>query len=425
METLSSYKRIRLVRSPIWIPPRQVEYLYFFAVFYSILSGYLGIEVPLVATSLFAALAGFCIIQSQAHLREVYGPVGLLFACGISLILVQMVFHEGPLLESTHREFINWMLGLVIVQSLFLREGFLHRLALVLVMIGVVVLPHLAFNTEAIERARIEIQVSGNLKNANGLAEWFGYCLVYFAVYGLENRRSAIIRIGSWAMAFGCLYVVGLTVSRGPLLASALALTVGFRRILRRGFAPVLVLIILVWITYESGLFDSITAHYISRGEVETGREKLWPDAIERLSASPITLLIGVGMSNIGSQVLGAMLETPPHNSFLFFALSSGAVPLAFYVAFWIQAAWRSFSRSRRSEDDAFRLPLLIFTFEVIMSGDTGFMSPWGLLALSLAAGSNVSYQIRELILVRSSEGVRILQPLRDRPKPTNSVLHT
>ena len=123
----------------------------------------------------------------------------------------------------------------------------------------------------------------------------------------------------------------------------------------------------------------------------ETGREILWPAAIERIFSSPFVTLFGVGLSNVAMDIIRARNSIPPHNTFLFFALSSGVVPLAFFIAFWIQAVWRA-AHAKSQEGDSFRIPYLIFAFVGAMFGDLGFMSPWGLLALSVGAGSVLVY---------------------------------
>jgi O-antigen ligase len=382
----------------------------------------LGIQIPLITTVITVALAWFCVTRLRSRAKQIYGPLGLLFACGISFVLVQIAILGEPILSDTNRAFINWIVFLVVVQSLSVRQGFLHRLTLFLFLLGVIVVPHLSFQAQGYERARIDISVAGHLSNPIGLAEWFGFCSVYFAIYGAENKRG-VIRVGSWLIAVGCLFVIGLTVSRGPILACALAITVGFRRFLSRGFVPLLLLIILTGVVYESGLFDPIASVYGERGTEDTGREVLWPQVIERILASPF---FGVGASNVATFVpeRGDSIASP-HNSFLYFALSSGIVPLTFYVVFWLKTAWRNFSNIKRSEDDAFRLPLLIFTFVTVMLGDTGFMSPWALPALSFAAGTYISHGPRTRGLIRGSGRARILQTIGRRRKPTNSFAHS
>src|SRR4029077_11715770 len=104
----------------------------------------------------------------------------------------------------------------------------------------------------------------------------------------------------------GCLFVMALSVERGPLLAVAVAITVGFRRLLKRGFLPVLGLIILVGIMYQTGLFEKVTTRYQERLTQQTGRELLWPAAIERIFSSTFVTLFGVGEPNVAMNVLSA-----------------------------------------------------------------------------------------------------------------------
>jgi O-antigen ligase len=263
-------------------------------------------------------------------------------------------------------------------------------------------LPFLTFNAENYEQARVGDLVGVHvLSSPGGLAEWFGFCAIYFAISGLEANRFTY-RVGAWVAAVGSVFIVALTVGRSTIFGVAAAITIGFRGVLKRGFVPLLALIILSGVAYESGLFDQAISRYTERGMEETGRELLWPAAIERIFASP---LFGVGMSNVNSYVMG--IPAPPHNSFLYFALSSGVVPLAFYVAFWIQAAWSSAVHAKGGEADSFRLPYLVFIFVVVMFGDSGFMSPPALLALSVAAGSGVVYGKKRLLVVRVGNKVK------------------
>ena len=90
------------------------------------------------------------------------------------------------------------------------------------------------------------------------------------------------------------------------MVAVVLALTVGFRNLLKRGFIPTLIIMILVGIVYQTGLFEWATTKYEDRITEETGRELLWPAAIERIFSSPATFLFGVGEPQVGMNVLTA-----------------------------------------------------------------------------------------------------------------------
>src|SRR5262245_45238252 len=245
-----------------WIPSRRVEYLYYFVVFYAIIAAYLGIEVPLVAAGTTVALAGFCLTQMGSRAKKVFAPIGFLLACIISFILVQIAVHGVSITDQMIRTFILLICGMIIVQSLCLRPGFLHRCTLVLFAIGLIAVPHLGFSTPTTgERASADIEIGGGMRNAGGLGYWFGFCLVSFTILGLEAKQNTV-RILYWLAAIGCLVIVGLSVTRGALIASAIAITVGFRGLLKRGFVPILVFIVLSGVTYESGLFNQVISNY-------------------------------------------------------------------------------------------------------------------------------------------------------------------
>jgi hypothetical protein len=393
-----------------WILSRRVEYLYYFVVFYSVVSPYLGIEVPLVAAGTTVGLAGYCYTRMGSRAKKVFAPIGFLLACMLSFMLVQIVVHGVPITDPVIRSFILLICGMIIVQSLCLQSGFLRRCTIVVFAIGLIAVPYLI--STAGERAAAGVQIGGGMQNPGGLAYWFGFCLVSFAILGLEAKRGTV-RILYWLAATGCLFILGLTVTRGALIGSAMALTVGFRGLLRRGFVPVLVLIILTGVIFESGLFNQAISHYTERGTEETGREGLWPLAIERTLASPLTTFVGVGMPNVAIDITG---YAPPHNSFLFFALSSGIVPFAFWLFFWIQSGWRSFSHSERLKYGSFQIPFLLYIFVHSMLNDIS-TEIWVLLTLCVGAGSGVS---QRLLVVRRTRAPRTAQSLGPPSKAAN-----
>ena len=386
----------------VWIPPRGVEYTYYFVFSYSIIAAYLDIEIPLFAAGLTVALGGLCLRKMGSRRKEICAPIALLLACSISFILIQISMHGASVMDGTIRSFILWILGLIIMQSLCLRPGFLHRCTIVIFMVGLIAVPHLAFRggTEEVARAAADIKIGGGMTNANGLAVWFGFCVVSFGISALETKRGIVVRMLYGLAAVGSLFIVGLTVSRGALLGCAMALTVGFRRFLKRGFVPVLLLIIFAGVLLASGLVDQIISGYEERATEETGsgRFLVWPLVIERFLASPI---VGVGWSAVGTWVPEADTSIVPHNSFLYFPLSSGIVPFALYVAFWTRAARRSFSDVGGSEYSPFRTPLLLYALVAFILADIS-TEPWALLALTVGAGSGISHR-RERVLVASS----------------------
>jgi hypothetical protein len=193
-----------------------------------------------------------------------------------------------------------------------------------------------------------------------------------------------------------------------------------FRHQLKRGFIPVLVLVSLIGVISLGGALDAVFSNYQERAFEETGREILWPAAIERIFSTPFVTLFGVGESNILFQ-LGYNQFSPPHNAFLHIFLASGVVPFAFFVAFWIQAAWRS-AHAKGQDHDLFRLPYLAYSFVVYMVVDIA-TSPWALLALCVAAGPAVvpGKQGRRVVRVGNKIRVRLF-PEHKSPEPNTAA---
>src|SRR5262245_31168634 len=310
----------RQLEGLVRIPSHKLEYAYYVAIIYSIMAPAVGLDIPLVAGLMLLVISATCIWQFRSSFKAVYGPIALLLACATSFFFIQIFVHGEDIMDSNIRAFITLVFGLIIVQSLCLRQGFCLRFPLVLFVIGATTLPFVGFDPGGNEAARVAIAVQGQLTHPAGLADWFAFCAVFFTIFGFEARRNSF-RIGAWSLAVVCLFVVTLTVERGPLLGAVLAITVGCRSVLKRSFVPVLALVILVWVIAVTGLFDQAFSKYAQRGMEETGREQLWSDAIDRFLTSPLG---GVGESNILLPMLGSSKKAPPHNAFLRIALSSG-----------------------------------------------------------------------------------------------------
>lgn len=380
---------------PIRAPATAVECLFYAYLIYAILGPILGLSIPFAGAGMLLLLAAACIVSVGLQGAVLYRSLTLPFAVGISFLVIQLGVHGEPLRDPMCRAFVTWMLGMMIVQSLSARPGFLHRFTLIMFFIGLVTLPYLGFSGAglSVERASIDEAVSGNLANPNGLAEWFGFCAVYLVILGLETKHN-MLRIGSWVLGVASLYVVALTVSRGAMLATALALAFALQHLLKRGFVPILLLIVFTWIVFESGLFRQMTASYSARASEETGRFLVWPLALERFVDSPF---VGVGASHVSTYVLERGREYTPHNSFIYLGLVSGILPLGFFIAFCVSLARSRFSRFDL-KDASFRKSLFIFALMVSVVGDLSFMSPWGLLAFSPGLAALDSYRARRHI---------------------------
>ena len=410
MATSTKYpQRVGLIYStPETVSPA-IEYAYYLYLVNAIFGSLWGMSLPLLGGGMIAALSGFCIWRLKSDLTKLLAPLTLLLACLISFLLIQIAIYGESITDSTSRGFIVTILHLILIRCLSLRPGFGHRLPLVLFFVGLAVLPYIGFKT-GLERAYIEEGVAGNFTNANGLAEWFGFCALYFGVLGLEIKRG-VVRIGAWSAALVCLFIVGLTVSRGALAATGIGLVFASRRILKRGFLPLLLLVILAWVVAESGLISNIYSLYIERGAEDTGRLGIWSEALKMFFSSP---LIGYGNANAEIYLPGNLKPLTTHNTFLFIAIASGIVPLCLFVLFWIVALRRSLRNIEEQEYGAFRAPFLMYVLIISFVGDMGFTLPAGLLAVVIGAGAVAANKLpRFLALPTDKEGLYKLARLR------------
>jgi O-antigen ligase len=372
---------VRNMRAPI--VQAFVEYSYYGLLCYGLLGEAWGLSIPLLAFAGLIGLAMYCIWRLISHssgtsLNTILLPIG----CAVSFTFIQMVFYGLPVTDDAVRPVIIWGLTLVIVCTLCLREGFFHRFVLATLIIGGLSLPFLNFgylNDPLLQRVGLDTSIG--LANPNDLAAWFGFCCVYYGIVAIETRRKNF-RLRSSVIALGCLFVVGLTVSRGALMAVAIAGTVAARNRLKRGFLPILLMLILGSGLFISGIFDQAIGRYEERGTEETGRLLVWPPAIQRFLNSPI---LGVGAANSATYVPAMGREVTPHNSFLYIGLSAGIVPLVFFAAYWITAAKQAYRANEQRHTEApFQAPLLIYTFIIASLGAGQFMFSWAVVTLTM-----------------------------------------
>lgn len=376
--------------------PPYAEYAYYALILNSIMATAWGIDVPLLGTGAMALLAIYCMRRLKGPFSPVYEPVRLPVACAISFILIQIFVHDQSLMVSDNRSFVTWVIQLIIIQSVFLRAGFLNRFAIAAFLIGLSLLPHLNLNygdsLGEVERAGLESGVG--YANPNDLAAWFGFCCVYFGVLGIENRRN-LVRLCAFVAAAACLFVVALTVSRSTLLAVSIAGIVASRRSLKRGFLPVLLLVIVGGGVLVSGVFDQSISFFLERGTEETGRFLVWPLALERIFDSPFS---GVGIDKIGTWIPETGGVITPHNVFLYVGLASGIIPLTFFMAYWFKALRGALQLSQRGLQDApFQLPLVIYTSIIASFGAGVFTYPWAMVALCNAMPQPETRRLRVL----------------------------
>ena len=396
--------------------PDYIEYAFYVALAYDTLGSMLPIEVPMLGGGSLLIIAAICFKRTGVRTRMIYASIRLPVAFFITYALVQLVVHDESL--PTVRAVITWILLVIITHCLCLRPGFFRRFALVILAIGLVAAPQLVFERHDAEVDRAKIDAISALADANALGEWFGFLVVYFLVQGLE-AKSQKVRIASWMIALACLSVIGLTVSRGTLLGVAIATVVAFRRVLSRGFVPVLLLVILGGGAFASGFFEQAISSYTSRGMEETGRFLVWPLAFQQFLDSP---LFGVGASKVAIPVYSADDRgvITPHNGFLFIALSAGIIPLIFFAAYWWRAGRGVICSSvDQSLDAPFLVALFMYGFVITQFGNGTFMRPFIIATLASATTASLSrrthrmtYQIRAV----TNRGVALRSKLNTDP---------
>ena len=363
-------------------PSYLIEFAYLGLLLYLMAIGpALKLMIPLVGSGALAGIAVLCLMHFGSFSFGALRPIRFALLCGVSVLFLQGMIFQESLLHPWMRNFLTWVLGLIVIHSLSFRQGFLHRFALVAFVIACATLPFLTVYVQTDDMMRVGGQ-GMPLGNPNFFGMWFGFCAIYFVVTGLE-AKNYILRTASWSAGFLCIYLVAMTVSRGALLGVAIAIAIAAQRTLKRSFLPILGFLGLLWVIYMSGILDDFIRYYMHRGAEETGRSRLWGWALEGIFDS---WGLGVGMSNAFYTFEFTGETAGPHNSFLFLLLSSGFLSLGFYIAYLVQATQGAFrARTQHSLYSPYMLPMVSFGLLSVMVADTTFMSPWHMIIFSLA----------------------------------------
>ncbi len=382
-------------------PTAAIEAAYDVYLLYANWATLFGLVVPMAGLGLLGGLAGYCMLRHWNTTTSLARSFWLPVACAVSLVGIRVLVHGEPVTADYVRDCPTWAFTLIIAQFLCLRRGFLQRFAIVMFIAGLPVLPALRMQdwgmaTDSGEEV-VRAAGAGTLSNANNLAFWFGFCCVAFGVLGLETRR-VIMRVMMWLAAVLCLFVVGITVSRGVLVAVAIAMVIAFRRLLQRGFLPALLLAAVGGLVFLLGLFDRAAEYYSARGLEETGRLLVWPLTIQRFLEAPAW---AVGVDEIATFVPGHDMVVTPHNAFLFLALAGGLVPLLLFAAYsarTLLGAWRAYRADL--PDFVLILPLLVYVTIVNQTSNTFFMEP-SFMIVSAAALQAADRRLRRAIVLR------------------------
>lgn len=370
-------------------PPWYIELGFYVSLFYGIMSSVLGVHVDRLGIVFLAGLACICFLGFRDKPLIIFKALVFPISLGISFLIIQMIYHGISIQSGYVKAFIPWLLTIIVVQALSFRTGFLHRFIVFTLLMGSVMMFFTDvqdWGKEGITRLSLEDGM-GSLSNANALADWFGFCAISTYMLGViaERQKNRIIL---WIISIACLFILTLTVSRGALLSCILAIVLGSREFLKRGFLPVLLLILIAWIFYVMGIFDQTFSFYSMRATEETGRSFIWPRAFQSFLNAPLT---GVGSKKVYIFLPEKKKMATPHNGFLFIAMSSGIIPLIFYSAYWIQAAWSALlSPLRNVKVFPLCLPLVAYAFLACLFSNMTFMEPWVMVAIAATLTSSI-----------------------------------
>ena len=118
--------------------------------------------------------------------------------------------------------------------------------------------------------------------------------------------------------------------------------------------------------------------------------------------------------------VVGAEISTP-HNSFLYFALTSGMVPFFLWVGILVASRLEFYFCTDEGDEGVFQLPILLYILINSMLGDIS-SDPWVLLSLSVGAGSGAVYAKKLRLSVQTVVSTR---PKSFVPKGQPARCHT
>ena len=386
-------------------PPAWLECAFYIQVVYAVLGVAIGLSVPSIGIALLALVTAGCALSMGRYSIAIVRSTAIPLLCGLSFVVIQTAIHRSDFDNSYVRDWIPWMLGLVALQHLATRRGFVHRAAIVMFLIGAATLPYIkAIGTEH----RSGLAATITIANPNDFGAWFGFCCVYFATLGVEVRRPWV-RAAAWSLAVVSALILAMSVSRGPLLAAALGIAFALRRTLRQGFLPVMCLASAAWVAFALGVFDRPAELYAQRGLEETGRLQVWPLAIGRVLESP---LFGAGAGHVEIYLPGAGIAVTPHSAPLFIALASGLVPLLLFLAYCVhlvQSARRA--PAQVNPDAPFHHSLLLYTLLIVMNLNMAFMLPWAMVTFASVSVGGLFAKAREHSRRAEARFVRVASP--------------
>ena len=138
-----------------------------------------------------ALLAMYCIWRLGKDARTIYRPLILPVGCALTLIIIQVVIHDQSPNAAINRQYLNWIILLIVIQSLLLRNDFLHRFGIAATTLGLTLLPYLVFNYGNAAATSVQrVGLSVGFANPDELGAWFGFCVPLFHRGGHRDQTE-------------------------------------------------------------------------------------------------------------------------------------------------------------------------------------------------------------------------------------------
>jgi O-antigen ligase len=348
------------------------ELVFFAALFYSMTSVNLGINVQYLAF----ALQMFSVVLSAAvgFKHWLKSPVFLLIlVTGAIMVAIQFNIFNLDFRNTYVASFINWVFVAVIALPLARNEGFFKRLAVLIALIFLIQFPYMTSGYDfGVQRWRFEHGATG-VDNANDLGYWLGFSFVIFWMW-LWNYKSYLSAFLLMVGAITTLILLLNTVSRGALLATLIAVFLTIRAVPKQKRLFYVILLFFVAAIFWLMPFPrALVNNYLTRLFEDSGRVTLLQMGWEALRIAPFW---GYGADNLFFQV-SMEKATTPHNPFLMIGLSGGYLPLFLFCVLWLVAFSFLVKNKFESGQGIDGLTLFSYAFITSLLSNTMFTSIW------------------------------------------------
>jgi O-antigen ligase len=367
--------------------------------FYAIFAVQLGISINLLGIGILSSCAILALFLMISDYRPILILILICLTSGLFLV-IQMEVFQVAWDQGGVKALLTWVLLSVVFYAQIHRPGFLKRLGIVMLIISVLLMPSIILEKARVpgEIVRAKAVEGTSLNNANALGALLGFTALVFWLWGFRQARM-VRRWGLWGISVIIFLLMGLTVSRGALLAVLIGLVLSFRGVsLRHRISAMVMLTILSYVVLFIPFIAQLVGDFQARALEETGRFLIWPAAWEQIVQSP---WLGHGAEHeIYLPSLGVYRSA--HNPFLYLWVSSGILPVIFLAILWV-CALRKANRWDPKIDKAGidPLPLLGYAITMSMSSNFHFVSVWAVVAVCYSTiGDNVRIG-REVIAAR------------------------